>query len=202
MDRIESFSKNLRDIRKSKGWTQSQLADKITQAGISIKAATIAAYENSNPEKRKNPSMEKAIAIADALGTTLDELFGFTGDYHSVGKEKTPLNVYFFMLMELSKLYSSRIKTVRDDLNQESYVQLDISDPVFVSFFESWIKIYNLESEGTITREMSAEWVGGALQKYEKYIVENGIIKNQSEKTNGNNTNEELENAEHNETDK
>ena len=141
----------------------------------------IATYEARDPKKRRQPSMDKAIAIAEALGTTLDDLCG-TQNLISVDKsEKVPLNAYFIMLIELAKLSCSNLG-IEDGYAEQpySYVRLSISDDIFVSFFESWIKIYNLAQEKTITHEMAAEWIKGALQKYEKYTIEDGVVKDQS----------------------
>ena len=53
--------------------------------------------------------MDKAIAIAEALGTTLDDLCG-TQNLISVDKsEKVSLNAYFIMLIELAKLSCSNL---------------------------------------------------------------------------------------------
>ena len=125
--------------------------------------------------------MDKAIAIAEALGTTLDDLCG-TQNLISVDKsEKVPLNAYFIMLIELAKLSCSNLG-IEDGYAEQpySYVRLYITDDIFVSFFESWIKIYNLAQEKTITHEMAEEWIKGALQKYEKYTIEDGVVKDQS----------------------
>lgn len=175
------FAKNLREARKNKNWTQNQLAEEVNKKGFSIRGATIATYESRDPKKRRQPSMDKAIAIAEALGTTLDDLCG-TQNLISVDKsEKVPLNAYFIMLIELAKLSCSNLG-IEDVYTEQpySYVRLSITDDIFVSFFTSWIKIYNLAQEKTITHEMAAEWIKGALQKYEKYIIEDGVVKDSS----------------------
>ena len=122
--------------------------------------------------------MDKAISIAEALGTTLDDLCG-TQNLISVDKsEKVPLNAYFIMLIELAKLSCSNLGIENGYAEQtSSYVRLSISNDVFVSFFKSWIKIYNLAQGKNITHEMAEEWIKGALQKYEKYTIEDGEIR-------------------------
>ena len=175
------FAKNLREARKNKNWTQNQLAEEVNKKGFSIRGATIATYEARDHKKRRQPSMDKAIAIAEALGTTLDDLCG-TQNLISVDKsEKVPLNAYFIMLIELAKLSCSNLG-IEDGYAEQpySYVRLSISNDVFVSFFKSWIKIQNLAQGKTITHEMAAEWIKGALQKYEKYTIEDGVVKDQS----------------------
>lgn len=172
------FAKNLREARKNKNWTQSQLAEEVNKKGFSIRGATIATYEARDHKKRRRPSMDKAIAIAEALGTTLDDLCGTQNLISADQSEKVPLNAYFTMLIELAKLSCSNLG-IEDGYAEQtsSYVRLSISNDVFVSFFKSWIKIYNLVQEKTITHEMAAEWINGALQKYEKYSIEDGKIR-------------------------
>lgn len=57
----------LQQTRKIKGLTQQQLAD-----AVGVARASIAQYENGF----SNPPISTAIAIAGALGTTVEALFG------------------------------------------------------------------------------------------------------------------------------
>ncbi|MFQ9846548.1 MAG: hypothetical protein ACLRXC_06555 [[Clostridium] leptum] len=41
-------------------------------------------------------------------------------------------------------------------------------------------KNLQFSTEKTITHEMAAEWIKGALQKYEKYTIEDGVVKDSS----------------------
>ena len=68
------FAKNLREARKNKNWTQNQLAEEVNKKGFSIRGATIATYEARDHKKRRQPSMDKAIAIAEALATAASRL--------------------------------------------------------------------------------------------------------------------------------
>jgi transcriptional regulator with XRE-family HTH domain len=64
-----SFSKRLLAIRKEKGLSQSELADKVDSTSI-----TIGRYERDEVK----PSVEVAAKIAAVLGTSLDYLAGLT----------------------------------------------------------------------------------------------------------------------------
>jgi len=66
-DKIHIFGKNLREIRKKKGYTQTKLAE---LSGVSQRA--IGHYE----KHAKRPTVEKVTKLADALSVSVDELMG------------------------------------------------------------------------------------------------------------------------------
>lgn len=61
------FSERLKELRKKRGYTQSELADI-----LNIKRATIAKWETGMTE----PRIESLIKLADFFGVSLDWLFG------------------------------------------------------------------------------------------------------------------------------
>jgi len=62
------YLKNLKKLRKEKGWSQERLAK---EANISYH--TLIKLEQGNI---KNPKIETVIKLADALGVSLDEFVG------------------------------------------------------------------------------------------------------------------------------
>lgn len=71
MDEKKKFAKNLRRIRKSKGLSQEQLAEKIDRSPETI----------SHLERGVNqPTLQTIISIREALKVPLDELFGISLD--------------------------------------------------------------------------------------------------------------------------
>jgi len=64
---MESLSENIKTLRKSKGWTQSKLAEKLNS-----NQQAIASYENNTA----NPPVEKLPVLASIFGVTVDELLG------------------------------------------------------------------------------------------------------------------------------
>jgi len=62
------YLKNLKELRKQKGWSQERLA---REANISYH--TLIKLEQNNI---KNPKIETVIKLANALGVSLDELVG------------------------------------------------------------------------------------------------------------------------------
>jgi len=74
-----NLSKNIRLLRKQKGWTQIDLAEK-----LSCTQGIITAYENGV----KQPSADKITAMAKLFDVTTDELFG-RKEIKSPGKPKS-----------------------------------------------------------------------------------------------------------------
>jgi transcriptional regulator with XRE-family HTH domain len=64
------FGSHLRKLRKAKGLTQAELAEK-----IGITQSVVAAYERG----AKKPEMDRIPALAKALGVTLEGLYGVGG---------------------------------------------------------------------------------------------------------------------------
>lgn len=59
------FAKNLKALRKAKGWTQQELSDR-----MGIKRAALGAYE----EGRSEPRLANVLAMADLLGVSADAM--------------------------------------------------------------------------------------------------------------------------------
>lgn len=66
-----SLKENMKKIRKNKGWSQSDLADKI---GIHL------THVNRIEKGKINPSLDVAFKIAGALGVSLDSLISDNED--------------------------------------------------------------------------------------------------------------------------
>ncbi len=65
---MSDFGKNLKRIRKNKGYTQKELAEHL-HFGYSA----ISNYESG----RNEPSLDILMELADILGVTTDELIGY-----------------------------------------------------------------------------------------------------------------------------
>ena len=64
---MKIFGKRLREVRKTKGLKQQELADR-----LGIKRNTYSDWENGKTE----PSFESIVKLADLLDVSLDWLFG------------------------------------------------------------------------------------------------------------------------------
>jgi len=63
----KDLGKNIRYLRKLKGWTQKDLAQK-----LNCSQAVVASYENN----KRWPLSEKIITMANLFGVSYDQLFG------------------------------------------------------------------------------------------------------------------------------
>lgn len=59
------IGKNIYELRKKRGWSQSDLAHKLDK-----KASTISSYETDS----KTPSVDTIIAMSELFGVSIDEL--------------------------------------------------------------------------------------------------------------------------------
>ena len=68
------FGKRVRDERERRGWSQEELAKRLTDKGIPVYASTIAKIESK--EKPRAARLGEAAGIADLFGVSLDSLLG------------------------------------------------------------------------------------------------------------------------------
>ncbi|NGP46807.1 helix-turn-helix transcriptional regulator [Bacillaceae bacterium SIJ1] len=84
-----SFAERLREIRKSRGWSQEELAN-----FLKVSKATISQYETS----RKTPEIQRFIYMANELNVSLDYLAGRSSAPHlpiRPADQFSRLNQYF-----------------------------------------------------------------------------------------------------------
>ena len=86
------FSERLKAARQQKGTSQAELAQ-----AVGVTAATISSYEN--PKNAKIPALDKAYAMAEALGVGLDRLCGYENE-DAVDTRKI-LSTFVFLLSHL-----------------------------------------------------------------------------------------------------
>ena len=87
------FSERLKEARLTAKLKQTELAK---LSGVT--AATISAYERADDGKGKNPSLENALKLAQALNVSLDWLCGTT-----VSNERVQVSDFLKMLVKLDK---------------------------------------------------------------------------------------------------
>lgn len=87
------FAQRLKEARASAKLTQAELC-KIS----GVTAATISAYESADGNKGKNPSLDNALKLAQALNVSLDWLCGSL-----VNSNKVQISDFLKMLVKLSE---------------------------------------------------------------------------------------------------
>ncbi|PSR36835.1 MAG: hypothetical protein C7B44_06900 [Sulfobacillus thermosulfidooxidans] len=95
------LGQRLRAVRKQRGYTQAELADK-----VGVSQFTLSHYENGT----RNPPIDVLTQLADALGTSADYLLGReeTDEFTAV---KTALGT---MPIEYGQGLGARLRTVRE----------------------------------------------------------------------------------------
>ncbi|SMO54303.1 helix-turn-helix domain-containing protein [Melghirimyces algeriensis] len=117
------FSKRLIELRKQRGWTQQDLANK-----LKISRSTVANYEAD----RKIPREETLIAIANLFNVSIDYLLGRTDDptgYPTHLEDLPPMErlARFIKENDFKDLYFNRSGDYFDDLTSEEVDELIMS---------------------------------------------------------------------------
>lgn len=172
------FSQRLKESRQKKNMTQKDLAEQ-----IGTTSATVSAYESTNGDKRKSPTLENATAIAKALNVSLDWLSGLSNINGADNKNDggTPLTDFLQKIIDISVLRENIDIGIEEQSSGSDYdycyANIRIYDKEVIEFIRSWGKIRELYKEKTITKEMCDDWISGAISKYSDYrICEDGTI--------------------------
>lgn len=186
------FSKRLKEAREKAGLKQSELAKK---SGVT--SATISAYENSDGNKGKNPSLDNAMKLANALGVSLDWLCGL-----AVTKDSIQISDFVKMLVKLSEEIDITIDSADfadtdvqkmlpnafDSIHNEYYSEFNIarqsacefatfhydlgmvcfSHYLIDNFLREWQKIRVLHDTGTIDDNLYNLWLNQQYQEMDK----------------------------------
>jgi len=173
---ISVFSKRLKSERMNQGLSQKGLAEK---AGIA--SATLSSYEGMDNTKKKYPTIDKAVALAEALNVSLDWLCGLQESAtERTEKERViPLSDYLKKMVEVFLLSDSILFTEETPPFEEmvfpgetnTIANIRFSNYQITTFLSSFEKINALRVDGTITAEMTNEWVSGGLKKYSNWAV-------------------------------
>lgn len=168
------FAKRLKEERVKQGITQRQLAE-----SAEITAATLSSYEATDEKKRKSPSLEKAAAIANRLGVSLDFLCGNIVDKQArdIPQEESsivPLSRVLKELLEIRKLSTLTFEdspNPYDDFDSVRYAVISISNQTIVGFLDAMEKIFTIYTQNIITQDMFDDWLAGNLEKYKDFKV-------------------------------
>ncbi|GAB2025681.1 helix-turn-helix transcriptional regulator [Lactovum odontotermitis] len=106
---VEYLGEKLRAIRKSKGWTQTQLAKR-----LHLVTGTISAYETG----QKYPSIEVLIKICQLFDTSSDYLLGLNDDQMPLkmsALSEAQMQPFLQIIAEVAQYNTLREKTSRDN---------------------------------------------------------------------------------------
>lgn len=163
MFNVKIFSERLKAARTSKHISQADLAK-----AVGVSAATISSYETVNGAKI--PSLDKAEAIADKLGVSLDWLCGKDG----AGKVKISdydLDTFLRALVVVLSDMSIGIKKFDDGT-----LSIYIDNPTIVEFatkVQDVIKVYH---NGTLTTDLYEVCIERIISNYDDYVAAGGWV--------------------------
>lgn len=190
------FSERLKEARLAAKLKQTELAK---LSGVT--AATISAYERADEGKGKNPSLENAIKLAQALNVSLDWLCGL-----AVSNEKVQISDFLKMLVKLDKggiplaldsvdlwqddykkllpraagIYTEddyiEMQSICSDLHEEyafPNISVTFNNSIITGFLTEWTKLRDLYNGGTIDEELYDLWLNQQYKKADLYQKQN-----------------------------
>lgn len=184
MDNMAIFAQRLKAQREKLGLTQAQLAEK-----IGVTSQTISAYEkNSSGEKGKTPTLDKAVALAQALNISLDYLCG-----HDSCQAECEIETLADIIDCISKIankvdcyagtrkvplppeacYEAVINEEGDTdiVSTEMAAVLTINDSTLAWHFKNRNKVTALYNDGVIDRTLYDTIIEGELAKLRQHTI-------------------------------
>lgn len=154
MFEIKNFAERLKTARTKRGLSQAELAK-----AVSVSAATISSYETLN--NTKIPSLDKAAAMADFLGVSLDWLCG----KDSAGK--VPITNFDIdcYLRALVVVITEMTSTFTVDLDNKTGSIL-ITKFALVDFIKQCADVMAVYRNGTLTTELYETCIEKIISKY------------------------------------
>lgn len=148
---MESIGEKIRSIRKSKGISQTAVAD-----SCSIKQSSYANIENG---KTQNITIEIGKGIAKALDISFNELFDI---------EATPQN----------QDQIESLKEQIENLKEKARYNITIKKAVLMSFYTSFTHISNniIKYEGSEESEIKLESLYDFTNHFKKNLIELGVF--------------------------
>lgn len=154
------FAERLKSARSKKHLSQAELAK-----GVGVSAATISSYET--PNGTKIPALDKAAAIADYLGISLDWLCG----KDSIGKTKitefdteTYLRGLVVVITEMTVSF--------EDLPETRHGNILITNSRIAYFVKQCVDLLKVYRNGTLTRELYETCVEKIISNYNDCVFE------------------------------
>ena len=167
---LQIFADRLKEYRTKQNITQKDFANQ-----IGITAAALSTYENN----LKNPSIGVVRRISDVFGVSIDWLCGFTSQMNIDSKPTT----YSDLLRLLIKVTNTEMDFDKWEIFVTNYDEdsefgiLRTDNPIIVSFFKEWQKMYELFNDGTIDQHLYTLWLNDKLKQYDDMILDIDIEK-------------------------
>ncbi len=126
---LNVFADRLKVARTRENMSQADLAK-----AVGVATGTISVYEN--PSGGRYPAFDKAVAIADTLGVSIDQLCG-RGDKTSVKSDDATILKELLDIVEILGFYVKQ----SGNCQEETSLIVPISNTTVNSFFREYLKI-------------------------------------------------------------
>ena len=157
---IKFFSERLRTVRTKKGLSQADLAK-----AIGVSAATISSYETANGAKI--PALDKAEAIAEALGVSLDWLCGLTApdteEQNTIDVLKGLANAIEILKLDVNYFDGNGIYSQSMDISAKNLI--------LMQFLMDLNKISSVLHDDEIPEYLKTGLKNAIYEKYKKYNI-------------------------------
>lgn len=154
VDILRNFASNMKFFRERLNWKQSDLA-----AAANIDRATISRIETNE----RVPSLKTILNIAEALGVSIDDLYGYT-PVHLIN-EKFSINTYgdiIHCFMNLSRKVNITINEIKQGENMKipNELVITVTDKELAEYYYSLQEIRKLRAANNsiIPKEFTDDW--------------------------------------------
>jgi transcriptional regulator with XRE-family HTH domain len=73
-------ARRIRERRKARGWTQAELAARLSYDDVTVAPSNVSAIEAVRPESRRAVGLDLLLRLAGALNCSVDYLLGMTDE--------------------------------------------------------------------------------------------------------------------------
>lgn len=161
---LQLFAERLKSARTDNGISQNELAK-----AIGVAPGTISTYENPNGGNRY-PAFDKAVAIAEHLGVSLDWLCGLSVQESN---ERTTV-ILLDELMSTITAFGLCVD-IKNNIYGENCAELNSENPNFIDFIIEFKKILPILEDDKMPDYLKNGLRTTLLEKYKGFKIENFI---------------------------
>lgn len=161
---LQLFAERLKSARTDNGISQNELAK-----AIGVAPGTISTYENPNGGNRY-PAFDKAVAIAEHLGVSLDWLCGLSVQESS---EQTAVSLLGDLINIITEF--GLCVDIKYNISCENCAEIGSVNPNFIDFITEFKKILPILEDDKMPDYLKNGLKTTLLEKYKGFKIENFI---------------------------
>lgn len=155
MSDLTMFAKRLKEAREKKGFTQRDLASK-----VSVTPASLSSYEKGNSV----PSLPVVKELAEVCDVSIDWLCG--GNDQSKIPETFSDVIRLLFLITATPNLESNINVYDNSYGNNYTAEISFTNEELITFFCDWEKMKKLHDDDSIDDEVYDLWIEKTLNKY------------------------------------